>query len=126
MTITGLDVVDVRFPTSSVLDGSDAMNPDPDYSAAYVTIRTDDGRRHDGIRVACSRSGAATMCRRAAIAALAPHVVGIPVPDGPGDVAELHHRLAWRLATAMARPGEGRHAHGDRRRAQRRLGPPSP
>ena len=41
--ITALDVVDVRFPTSRLLDGSDAMNPDPDYSAAYVTIRTDDG-----------------------------------------------------------------------------------
>jgi L-fuconate dehydratase len=40
-TITALDVVDVRFPTSRSLDGSDAMNPDPDYSAAYVIVRTD-------------------------------------------------------------------------------------
>jgi L-fuconate dehydratase len=32
--ITGLRTVDVRFPTSQHLDGSDAMNPDPDYSAA--------------------------------------------------------------------------------------------
>ena len=40
-TITALDVVDVRFPTSRSLDGSDAMNPDPDYSAAYVILRTD-------------------------------------------------------------------------------------
>jgi L-fuconate dehydratase len=36
-----LDTDDVRFPTSSSLDGSDAMNPDPDYSASYVRIRTD-------------------------------------------------------------------------------------
>ena len=35
-TIIALDVIDVRFPTSRSLDGSDAMNPDPDYSAAYV------------------------------------------------------------------------------------------
>ena len=42
-TIVALDVVDVRFPTSRHRDGSDAMNPDPDYSAAYVTLRTDDG-----------------------------------------------------------------------------------
>ena len=42
-TIVALDVVDVRFPTSRDRDGSDAMNPDPDYSAAYVTLRTDDG-----------------------------------------------------------------------------------
>lgn len=33
---------DVRFPTSRFLDGSDAMNPDPDYSAAYVVLETDD------------------------------------------------------------------------------------
>src|SRR3989442_13302214 len=34
---------DVRFPTSRTLDGSDAMNPDPDYSAAYVVLHTDRG-----------------------------------------------------------------------------------
>ena len=39
---TSLDVIDVRFPTSRALDGSDAMNVDPDYSAAYVILRTDD------------------------------------------------------------------------------------
>ena len=40
--ITRLEVTDVRFPTSLSLDGSDAMNPDPDYSAAYVILHTDD------------------------------------------------------------------------------------
>ncbi len=40
-TITGMRVLDVRFPTSLGLDGSDAMNPDPDYSAAYVILDTD-------------------------------------------------------------------------------------
>lgn len=39
--ITYLETRDVRFPTSRDLDGSDAMNLDPDYSAAYVTIHTD-------------------------------------------------------------------------------------
>jgi len=39
--ITALETHDVRFPTSRELDGSDAMNPDPDYSAAYVILRTD-------------------------------------------------------------------------------------
>ena len=39
--ITGLRTIDVRFPTSQHLDGSDAMNPDPDYSAAYVILETD-------------------------------------------------------------------------------------
>ena len=39
---TALETYDVRFPTSRELDGSDAMNPDPDYSAAYVVLRCDD------------------------------------------------------------------------------------
>jgi L-fuconate dehydratase len=47
-TISELEVVDVRFPTSRNLDGSDAMNPDPDYSAAYVIVRTDDGNGLEG------------------------------------------------------------------------------
>ncbi len=41
-TITSLSVHDVRFPTSRSLDGSDAMNPDPDYSAAVVVLETSD------------------------------------------------------------------------------------
>src|SRR5262249_49812732 len=40
-TITDIETVDIRFPTSKSLAGSDAMNLDPDYSAAYVIIRTD-------------------------------------------------------------------------------------
>ncbi len=40
--ITDLRVFDLRFPTSQSLDGSDAMNPDPDYSAAYVILDTDE------------------------------------------------------------------------------------
>lgn len=47
-TITAMDVADIRFPTSRSLDGSDAMNPDPDYSAAYVVIRTDDADGFEG------------------------------------------------------------------------------
>lgn len=39
--ITSVDVIDVRFPTSATLDGSDAMHPDGDYSAAYVVLRAD-------------------------------------------------------------------------------------
>ncbi|MDY7393993.1 L-fuconate dehydratase [Aureibaculum sp. 2210JD6-5] len=41
ITITSIEVKDVRFPTSKSLDGSDAMNPDPDYSAAYIILKTD-------------------------------------------------------------------------------------
>ncbi|MCY4259637.1 MAG: L-fuconate dehydratase [Rhodobacteraceae bacterium] len=41
-TIVDMEVLDLRFPTSEHLDGSDAMNPDPNYSAAYVILKTDD------------------------------------------------------------------------------------
>src|SRR5699024_2739363 len=40
ITITDIEVKDIRFPTSQQLHGSDAMNPDPDYSAAYVIFKT--------------------------------------------------------------------------------------
>ncbi len=40
ITIIGAEARDIRFPTSRTLDGSDAMNPDPDYSAAYVMLHT--------------------------------------------------------------------------------------
>ncbi len=47
--ITGIRTVDVRFPTSDLLDGSDAMNPDPDYSAAYVILETDGAHQGHGL-----------------------------------------------------------------------------
>src|SRR2546421_12900887 len=48
VTITEIEALDIRFPTSRALDGSDAMNADPDYSAAYVILRTDDPRCLEG------------------------------------------------------------------------------
>ncbi len=56
-TITGLTVRDIRFPTSRQLDGSDAMNPDPDYSATYVTLETDhpDGLQGNGLTFTIGR-----------------------------------------------------------------------
>jgi L-fuconate dehydratase len=94
--ITALDVVDVRFPTSRQLDGSDAMNPDPDYSAAYVTVRTDDGGADgngDGYGLVFT-IGRGNDVAVAAVGALSTHVVGMPVPDRPERLAELHRRLA--------------------------------
>src|SRR5699024_6161597 len=41
--VSSVDVTDVRFPTSVDLDGSDAVNVDPDYSAANVQISTSSG-----------------------------------------------------------------------------------
>ena len=42
LKIEKVEALDIRFPTSRGLDGSDAMNPDPDYSAAYVILKTND------------------------------------------------------------------------------------
>ena len=73
MKITAVDTYDIRFPTSRDLDGSDAMNPDPDYSAAYVVLR--DRRRRSTGTASPSPSAAATRSA-AAIDALAPLVIG--------------------------------------------------
>ncbi|MCG5471744.1 L-fuconate dehydratase [Micromonospora sp. LAH09] len=75
--ITSVDTYDVRFPTSRELDGSDAMNPDPDYSAAYLVLSTDDGPDGHGFTFTIGRGN--DVCR-AAIEALVPYVVGLD-PD---------------------------------------------
>ena len=84
-TITALETTDIRFPTSTTLDGSDAMNPDPDYSAAYVRIRTDadDGLEGHGFVFTIGRGNDVQV---AAIQALADHVVGRDVEELLGDM----------------------------------------
>jgi L-fuconate dehydratase len=78
--ITALDTFDVRFPTSLDHDGSDAMNPDPDYSAAYVVLRTDspDGLSGYGLVFTIGRGNDV---QTAALAALEHMVVGRPIAD---------------------------------------------
>ncbi|HZT19432.1 MAG TPA: L-fuconate dehydratase [Dongiaceae bacterium] len=74
VTITGCRVRDIRFPTSLRSDGSDAMNPDPDYSAAYVVLSTDEpGLEGHGLTFTLGRGN--ELCV-AAVKALAPLVVG--------------------------------------------------
>ena len=84
--IASLDTFDVRFPTSRHLDGSDAMNPFPDYSAAYVVIRTSAGREGYGLAFTVGRGNEVQV---AAIRALAPLVVGRPVDDLLGNLGGL-------------------------------------
>jgi len=55
MRITGVKTLDIRFPTSLSLDGSDAMNADPDYSAAYVILSTDTGLEGHGLTFTIGR-----------------------------------------------------------------------
>ena len=86
--ITSVETFDVRFPTSRSLDGSDAMNPDPDYSAAYVVIGTDAGDGLEGHGFAFT-IGRGNDVQVAAIRALEPFVIGQPV----GAIGDLWRRL---------------------------------
>jgi L-fuconate dehydratase len=74
-TVSSLDTYDVRFPTSRELDGSDAMTPDPDYSAAYVVVNTDAGDGLTGHGFVFT-VGEGNDIEVAAIRALAPLLVG--------------------------------------------------
>lgn len=92
-TITGIRILDLRFPTALLLDGSDAMNPDPDYSAAYCILETDDaGLSGHGLTFTIGR-GNEICC--AAIAALAPLVVGLDIDWIRADGARF-----WRHVTS--------------------------
>jgi len=91
-SIIDLETHDIRFPTSRQLDGSDAMNPDPDYSAAYVVLRTDDP---DGL---CGHGFVFTIGRgndvqTAALAAVRPFVVGREVDEVLRDLGGFARSL---------------------------------
>ncbi|MBO0826990.1 MAG: fuconate dehydratase, partial [Streptosporangiales bacterium] len=96
--ISGLRTADIRFPTSTQLDGSDAMNPDPDYSAAYVVVQCDDGSEGYGFTFT---TGPGNDVQLAATTALAPLVVGRPVDTlvedlgGIGRVLTHEPHLRW-------------------------------
>lgn len=74
MKITGIEIHDLRFATSQALDGSDAMNPDPDYSASYAVLRTDDLHEGHGLSFTIGR-GNEIVCT--AMRALSSRVVGL-------------------------------------------------
>ncbi|MDH2427713.1 L-fuconate dehydratase [Sphaerisporangium sp. TRM90804] len=84
--ITALETHDVRFPTSRELDGSDAMNPDPDYSAAYVVLRTDAGVDGHGLAFTIGRGNDV---QTHAIRALERFVVGA----NTGDLGALYREM---------------------------------
>jgi L-fuconate dehydratase len=92
LTITGFTTEDVRFPTSSALDGSDAMNPDPDYSAAYVVLKTSSPLEGHGLAFTIGRGNDLVV---AAIAPLAEKVVGRSLKS----IAE-NWGLFWRELTS--------------------------
>lgn len=89
--ITAVETFDVRFPTSKHLDGSDAMNADPDYSAAYLRIITDAEDGHEGHGFVFT-IGRGNDVETAAIDALKPHIVGRNTEDLLDDMG-----ATWRL-----------------------------
>src|SRR5260370_17104139 len=96
----------VRSPTSRSGAGSDAMNPDPDYSAAYVALETDraDGLAGHGLTFTIGRG---TEVCVAAIEALAPHVVGATVEELVADLGGMWRRLVTDTQLRWLAPEKG-------------------
>src|SRR5690242_938401 len=91
LTITGIDTFDIRFPTSRQHIGSDAMNVDPDYSAAYCILRTDTAVEGHGLTFTIGRGN--ELCV-AAIRALAPLIIGVKLESLTRNMGAF-----WRIIT---------------------------
>lgn len=105
ITITDMEVLDIRFPTSQQLDGSDAMNPDPDYSAAYVILKTNrsDLNGH-GLTFTIGR-GNDICC--AAIEAMRHLVVGLDLAEVQAAPAQFWRKLTGDSQLRWIGPDKG-------------------
>ena len=91
MKIVDLQSIDLRFPTARAAIGTDAMHPDPDYSAAYVTLQTDAGLEGHGLTFTIGRGNEICV---AAIDAFRHLVVGCRLEDLTADLGAFWRRLA--------------------------------
>lgn len=91
ITLTDIKIKDIRFPTSQSLDGSDAMNPDPDYSAAYVILETDSEYNGHGLTFTIGRGN--EICVQA-IQSMSHLVVGKKLSDFTSDMGAF-----WKMIT---------------------------
>ncbi|SMO54323.1 L-fuconate dehydratase [Fodinibius sediminis] len=91
LAITEIEVKDIRFPTSQNLDGSDAMNPDPDYSAAYVILKTGSELEGHGLTFTIGRGN--DLCVEA-IRQLGDHVLNRPLEDIKNNFGAFWRQLA--------------------------------
>ncbi len=105
-TITGIETFDIRFPTSRGRHGSDAMHPDPDYSAAYVILKTNrpDGLEGHGLTFTIGRGN--ELCV-SAIEALAPLVLGATLESIKADMAGFWRRLTSESQLRWVGPEKG-------------------
>lgn len=97
---------DVRFPTSRHLDGSDAMNPAPDYSAAYAVLETDDPAGHHGHGLTFTIGRGNELCT-AAIRSLAPLVEGLDYEQVLGDMGGFWKRITGDSQLRWVGPEKG-------------------
>jgi len=104
LAIDDFAAYDLRFPTSRRADGSDAMNPDPDYSAAYVVLRTDGGPEGHGFTFTIGRGN--ELCV-AAVEALMPLVRGLTLESITSDFAGFWRRLAGDSQLRWVGPEKG-------------------
>lgn len=91
--ITDIEIKDIRFPTSKSLDGSDAMNPDPDYSAAYVILKTNHPDHLEGHGLTFTIGRGNEICV-AAIKSLIPLIQGKNLKDFTKDMGSF-----WKMIT---------------------------
>ena len=106
ITITGIVARDIRFPTSEDLSGSDAMNQDPDYSAAYVILKTDSSDSLEGHGLTFTIGRGNELCV-AAIEALAPLVVGETLESFTQDMGAFWRRLTGDSQLRWVGPEKG-------------------
>src|SRR6476661_174419 len=103
-TIQAHSVRDIRFPTSRHLDGSDAVNVDPDYSCAYVVLRTNGNHEGHGLTFTTGRGTEVVV---AAVNALAPRVVGKTLEEITSDWAGFWRQLTCDSQIRWLGPDKG-------------------
>jgi len=105
-TITNLTVRDIRTPTSRTLAGSDAVHVDPDYSAAYVVLKTDagDGLEGHGITFTLGRGNEVVA---AAVRALQHLVIGATLESITAAMGAFWKRLTFESQLRWIGPEKG-------------------
>src|SRR5688500_12778961 len=104
ITITDLETIDLRFPTSRTAAGTDAMHKDPDYSAAYVILRTDSPLEGHGLTFTIGRGNEICV---AAVGAMRHLVVGRDLEDITADFAAFWRSLASESQLRWLGPEKG-------------------
>jgi hypothetical protein len=132
--ITSLSAMDIRFPTSDSLDGSDATNKDPDYSAAYIVVETEQGNTGYGLIFTIGR-GNDICCT--AVESMRHLVIGADLEDITANIGDFYNKMRSdsqlkyrrllqqneiRQPAKMAGTRERRHSYGRRRHHECGLG----